>query len=1049
MQVPDERGQLEGAIAALEAQRALLGDAAVDAAITGIRRQLANLGTSHPERRRKQVTVLFADVSGFTAMSEKLDAEDVYEILNVVWFRLDRVIVEHGGRVDKHTGDGVMALWGVETTREDDAEWAVRAALAMQCELGHFELRVKDLVARLKLQGFVLDVRMRIGISTGPVLLGEVSTTGEFSAIGDTINVASRLQEVAPVGGVLIAHTTYSQVRGIFDMQSQDPLCLKGKTDPLQTYWVQCAKPRAFRMSTRGVEGIETSMVGRDVELRVLQDAYRAVVEQVATQVVTVVGDAGVGKSRLLYEFENWLTFLPEQVYYLKGRATPEMQSSPYSIIRDMFAYRFAIRESDNATTVLEKFREGMDGYLDVEQADLVGHLIGFDFRQAGSRSVRNLLGSVSFQQLALAYLVTYIRAVTRRPTVIFLEDIHWADDRSLALVRHLVNEVAGVPLLVVCLARPMLFERYADWGEAQASAAVTFTRLSLSPLSPDASSALVTQILRKVDAVPPALVDLIVDGAEGNPYYVEELIKVLIDDGVIIRGEACWRTDMGRLTALRVPPTLIGVLQARLDGLSHEQREVLQRASVVGRLFWDAAVVELMIEGDNPVSQAQVKRALDNIRDRELVFRRTHSSFQGTGEYLFKHAILRDVTYQTVLLEQRRMYHGRVAQWLEANAGERLDEYLGLIAGHYELSAEPVKAVAYLSRLGTNARAVSAYQDAIAAFTRALALLPVSETAERAILLTQMGYAYRQVSDYPVAMEHLKEGLALARAAGDIPAEIMALNGLGWTLMGQGKYDEASPYLIKSLTLARRIDDHAGLALALHHLGDVAYRRGHSDEAARYAWECLALYQMLHDLQGIAGALRILGFVAYMRGQYANAMQHHEESRQIYESIGDRWGVGTGYINLGETARRQGQFKEAARYYQQSLPFFHEIGNRFGAAIALLNLGHAYNGLDEEETAWDYFRASIAQAHTLGALAILLENLLGIAWIRARRGQVEAAAELLGLVQNHPEYNAEIGQFIAPIMEVVCASLSESHLEAILARGARLAIEDVVGEFL
>jgi class 3 adenylate cyclase len=257
--------QLEQAIAALEGQRGILGDAVVDAALAPMREKLAALQAQAvpSEQQRKQVTVLFADVSGFTAMSETLDAEEVTEIMNALWARLDAAITAQGGQIDKHIGDAVMALWGVESAREDDPERAIRAALAMQAEIRNF-VETQQLASR----------QMRIGLNTGPVLLGEVGTTHEFTAMGDAVNLASRLEHAAPVGGVLISHATYRQVRGVFDVQAQAPLAVKGKAAPVQTYVVLQAKPRAFRMGTRGVEGIETHMVGRDAELLTLQSAF-------------------------------------------------------------------------------------------------------------------------------------------------------------------------------------------------------------------------------------------------------------------------------------------------------------------------------------------------------------------------------------------------------------------------------------------------------------------------------------------------------------------------------------------------------------------------------------------------------------------------------------------------------------------------------------------------------------------------------------------------------------------------------------------------------
>ena len=261
--VTSEIDQLKAGMAALEAQRAILGNAVVEAMLGPIRDKLAALeAAGRADQQRKQATVLFADVSGFTAMSEAMDAEEVAGVMNDLWARVDRAIVDGGGRIDKHIGDAVMALWGADTAREDDPEQAVRAALAMQAAIVHF----------CQTRGATLA--MRIGVNTGPVVLGAVGTTGEFTAMGDAVNLASRLEHAAPVGGILIGHDTYRLVRGIFDVLPQEPLSVKGKTEPVQTYVVLRAKPRAFRMATRGVEGVETRMVGRDAELDTLKNAY-------------------------------------------------------------------------------------------------------------------------------------------------------------------------------------------------------------------------------------------------------------------------------------------------------------------------------------------------------------------------------------------------------------------------------------------------------------------------------------------------------------------------------------------------------------------------------------------------------------------------------------------------------------------------------------------------------------------------------------------------------------------------------------------------------
>ncbi|MBN1147557.1 MAG: tetratricopeptide repeat protein [Anaerolineales bacterium] len=1032
-----EYEQLEQAIAALEAQRRILGDAVVDAALNPMREKLAELKAQAlpSQQQRKQVTILFADVSGFTAISETLDAEEVSDTMKALWRRIDAVIVEHGGRIDKHIGDAVMALWGVDKAREDDPERAIRAALDMQAQVADFR------------QGRDLQLAIEIGLNTGPVLLGEVST-GEFTAIGDTVNLAKRMEQAAPAGGILITYDTYCHVRGLFDVQPQEPLQVKGKTEPVRSYVVQQARPRAFRV-TRGVEGIETRMVGREAELLILQNIWRDVIEDHETRVVSVVGEAGVGKSRLLYEFDAWVKMLPmydervgkpDQVTCLKGRTTPEMQKISYSVVRDLFAFQFGIRESDSAAVALEKFRAGMGQVLEPEKADIVGHFIGFDF--SASPAVRNLLGSPSFGRLATAYFSNYIRSIASQPVMIILDDIHWADDSSLDLVEHIVKEIPRAPLLIVCLARLDLFERRPDWGQGHAA----YTRLDLKPLSRRASRALVDELLQKVDIIPGSLHNLIVEGAEGNPYYVEELVKMLIDDGVIVRGGQQWRVELERLAQVRVPPTLTGVVQARLDSLPQKEKTILQRASVVGRLFWDAAVAELAAD---EVEAAQVDGLLDAVESRELIFRREHSAFAETDEYIFKHAILRDVTYETVLLKLRKVYHAQVARWLEAHAGERVDEFLSLIAGHFELAGEKAKAADYLLRSGEESFKVSAYRDAISAFKRALSLLPESAALSRAALLIELGKVYEQVDDHALSTQHFEDGLALARKVGDTLKEAVTFIGLGRIAMRRGEYDEAQRQLERGLELAKQCDDQKSRVHALRLMGSIAFRHGDAEQAARYAEESLAVSRRLGDRQEIAGALSALSNAARMQGAYEEAERWLEESLALYREIGERAGAVAMLNNLGELARIQGKYEKAARYYEKSLAMAEEIGSRMAVAAGLLNLGLVHASLGEDIASLKYLYEALDLSAAIGVIPIVLFTLAGIAGLWAKAGRYERAAELLGLALNHPAVDAQNEREAEPILAMLRRALPAGDLEAALERGKSLELDAVVAEIL
>ena len=369
---------IKKAIEAQEGMRSILGDSVVGTTLAVLHDQLNELErqATHQdmvnETRRKLVTVLFADVSGFTAFSENRDDEDVANLVNRLWIRADWIIQEYGGRIDKHIGDAVMALWGTETAREDDAERAVRAALQIQETF-------KDGIGPL-------PIRLKVGINSGQVLLSAIGTQGEFTAMGDTVNTASRLVHSANGGDVLISHNTYQLVRGLFDVQEQTPLMVKGKTEPLQTYVIQRVRPRAFRIRRRGVEGVTTRMVGRETEFQTIRSALEQCVTNGHVTVVVVKGEAGLGKSRLIYEFEAWLETHQTEYYLFKGRADEETMSLPYSLLRDVFCERFQIRDRRHQAEAREKLLRGMAVMVEAgseERASLIGELLGFDFSES------------------------------------------------------------------------------------------------------------------------------------------------------------------------------------------------------------------------------------------------------------------------------------------------------------------------------------------------------------------------------------------------------------------------------------------------------------------------------------------------------------------------------------------------------------------------------------------------------------------------------------------------------------------------------------------
>ena len=998
------------------------------------------------DTERRLVTLLFADVKGSTFLSETLDAEDWVEVLNGAFEFLIPPVYHYEGTVARLMGDAILAIFGAPLAHEDDPARAVYAALEIVAGMEAY-------AARLERERGIQGLKVRVGLNTGLAVVGEVGSSDlhvEYTAMGDAVNLAARMEQNAPPGGILITEDTYRHVRGLFDVKAQPSLTVKGKEEPLQTYLVLRARPRTFYSTTRGIEGLETRMVGRETELAVLEDLFHTAMAGTTRQ-VTVVGEAGVGKSRLLFEFEDWLEQQPGQLLYLRGRATPVGAHIPYSVLRDLFRDYLDIAESDDAVAVRSKFEAGLSPYLDTERAHLVGHLVGFDL--SATAAVQHMAGASSLAPLALAYLTNYFRGLTTdQPVVLLLEDLHWADTPSLEFIARLTKELADRRLLVLGLARPSLYERASlpaawsphppvrpeDEGQGVEASRRSDEVLMLQPLSPAASRALVDEILRQVVNIPSDLRELVVKSAEGNPFYVEELVKMLIEDGVIVPGEAAWQVEMERFKQVRVPPTLQGVLQARLDSLPEAQKVLLQRASVVGREFWDTVLTELGEEDE------ELGTELAAVRARELVFPRPRSTFRGAEEYRFKHALLRDTTYESVLLKLRRVYHRRVAEWLEGHVGERVSEYAGLVAEHYERARAREKAVAWLQRAGRAAWSVSAFSETLHYCERALALVPEADRATRTDLVQWIGACQDKLGNYPQAHAHYQQALELAREIGDWKTAAGALIGLSWLAQVQGDRDMGRKYAEESLAVARQSGEPGVYGQALMHWA--SYQEDDAD-ALRLLEESLAIFRE-QGLQGREAVCRLnMGNLVYEMRDMDTAGCHYAAGLAIFRDIGNRWGAANCLGNLGLVSYWQGDYPAAMEQHQEYLNISREIGDREGIAIATNNLGHALSRLGRREEAQDYFRQSIPECRALGLVPLYLDVVVGVAWLEAEAGRLEHAAEMVGLVLNHPTKDRELEMFAEPVLALLRQEMGEGDLAAALERGQGLDLEAVVEE--
>jgi class 3 adenylate cyclase/tetratricopeptide (TPR) repeat protein len=1006
----DDLESIERAISALEQQRELLGPAVVATALQPLIEKRAALRERQHGEQRKIVTVLFADLVGFTVLSQQLDPEDTRAVVNAYFARWQGQVEAHGGVVEKFIGDAVMAVFGLYQAKEDDPHAAIRASLSMRDTLGELNAELNE--------RYGIELSMRIGIDTGEVV---VSTLGErpgheFVVVGESVNRASRLQSASPSDGILISADTYRHVRGVFGFQPMRGLHLKGIDAPVDAYLVLAERPRTFRLDgSRGVEGIETTTVGRESEMRRLVDRLHDVTDERRWQVVTIFGEAGVGKTRLLLDFDRWLAEAPDPVWWFRGRASLATQNQPGSLLRDALTARFGINESDVPAEVRRKCRHGFAAALgenaaSAAKADLVGFWLGLelgdDVRSAAERIDPPLLRGRAMTALG----EYFVQLSHRAPVVILLEDLHWADDVSLGCLDAADSVLGDTRVLVVATARPSLLERRPLWGEGL----VHHSRLYLEPLSRRESRALLAQLLARVDEVPSTLTDVVVEAAEGNPFYIEELVRYFIDSGVILRDDDHWRILEHRVVETRVPMTLKGLLQARIDALPAAERDILQRASVVGRVFWDKAVEHLAAADAAALSPEE----FDGLRHREVIYERELPAFDDTREFLFKHALVRDVTYDGLLRSRRRGYHQLTATWLErvSERSNRVDEYAALIADHLDRAASPTAASWYL-RAGRQAAAVHALAEAGRLLDRGLELVrdddgalrfdllatreglmdwagerdaqeadldAMAATAEQVddpdrritLLLAQARWAFVH-SDYELAVARGGEAADIAASSGlvarEAEAQLMAGQGLTWW----AHHDEAEAVLGRALVNARAAAQLKIVGETLRYLSMVALNQADFETALELLEQAREVATANRDTDSLSSVLAQFSAVYYYVGRLDEAREHLERTLPIFRESGNRYREAAAVGNLAGIAVRQGQLDFARQRATESLTMTERLNDLEGQITANALLGEVCLALGEFDEAQEHFARAVTLAEGIESRAPLSDTLI------------------------------------------------------------------------
>ncbi|HEU6446696.1 MAG TPA: AAA family ATPase [Gaiellaceae bacterium] len=823
---------------------------------------------------RKLATVLFVDLVGSTALVSGTDPEVARRRVQEYFDKVSHCVITHGGIVEKFAGDAVMAAFGVPQAHEDDAERAVRAALS-----------ILETVKELG-----LDVR--IGIESGEVVVDD-SSESTF-ATGEAVNLAARLQQAAPVNGILIGPGAHRLTLGVLEVEDEGPVEIRGRAEPIWAWRVICLTGGRTRAGVR-----KAPLVGRDAELELLENTYQRAVRDKRAHLFTIYGEPGVGKSRLASEFVGSL----EAATILYGRALPYGEGVTYSALADMVKTAAGIADDDPLDDALEKLR---DCCPDEAVADLLGLASGVLEAVKGQRNQ---------QEIAWAAREWAEKLAEPQPLVLVFEDIHWAEDALLELIEHLATWVRNVPLQLLCLARPELLDLRPGWGGGRVRA----TAIELEPLGRLDSEALIEALLDG-DMVASSR-DALLDKTEGNPLFVEETVRMLSEaNGAGIEG---------------IPDTLQALIAARIDHLPPGEKEVLQGAAVMGRIFWKGALGELVLEGTD------VDPLLEDLELREFVLPEVRSSISGEAAFKFKHVLIREVAYAGLSKAARAGYHQRFAEWLRKRAGEELlevrayhlDQATALLA---ELDGSPPEhlareAAAALDEAGRRALAREANATARKLLIRAVELEP---TLERRFKAARAAW---RMSDFPVVSAEMSEVLRAAREQGERDLEARALTALAEVTLSSGAdVSRAEELAREALGVAEHDESRID---ALRMLETVAWWRGKLSESEEYALEQLEIARRLEREDLESEALLSLAGIYSSRREDDRAEPLIEEALALAESSGSLVANANAYMKSGELHAWRRREDEALAEYEKARELYAEVGAATNLARAMLRI--------------------------------------------------------------------------------------------------------------
>lgn len=927
---------------------------------------------------RRIITILFCDIKGSTAAAEGLDPEEWTEIINAAFERMIRPIYDYEGIVPRLMGDAILAFFGAPIAHEDDPQRAVQAALDIQASLAPYGRQIQE--------KFGVEFKVRVGINTGLVVVGEIGSDLrlEYTAIGDAINLAARMEQTAEPGTIQISEETYKLVAPFFEIDPLGESQIKGKATPVRTYRVRSVKKMPGQL--RGLQGLSSPLVGRAPELSSLERRLQNL-DQGSGFFLAVTGEAGLGKTSLVAEARRRMGE-SARVEWLEGHALSYAQSSSYFVWRQVIRQSIRANEED-ATDIVRAQLNAAYSQSDLSGIDLAFLEVMLAVESEKSQKEVSVYQGEAFLQRMNEAMHKYISDLCRkRPLVIVLDDLHWMDAASVSLLYNLADLVQGTALLFIGLSRPE--GEASGWkliSEIHQKLGDSFSQLALEPLPEDESDALLGNLLGQSE-LPREFIRWITYKTDGNPFFVEELIRSLIEVKQIVRENSHWKIS-GEFDKVSIPTTLTGVLGARIDRLPDETKHILQIASVIGRSF-DLQVLTATIG-----SGSELEPHIHRLEQAKLI-----QPIQDNREaYIFHHALVQEAAYESILLKQRHSLHLKIGTILEDLFASRVEEFATVLAYHFR-SAQDARSLKYDTLAGDSAARLYANAEASTHYAHALAAAKQFNAEARQVLdlYSKYGGSLEQCGHYDQALSNYKEMQSFAYEHGDQKMEISALMAQATvysTYTATHNPALAEKMNLQALELARQLGDLDTQVKLRWNLMLTYLFSKRVKQAAEQGELALSLAHSSQNLEQLAFVLNDLARVRTCLGQFEQAFTTAQEARELWRKLDNQPMLADGLGAEAEARFAAGQAGKAIELLGEALQINKSIENLWGQSYVhvLLNLVHTDLGnLDLAIQAAD-------EAITLGDQTGLLASSIGVrcelAWAYGCVGAADKGLEI------------------------------------------------------